>query len=291
VLGNDTRAWGEVAMKQIEPLWMLKYLPNMVASHISIALDARGPSNSVVMGDNSSLPAIIEGVELLQRGWADVAVVGATGSQMSETAVVYRDRQRLSSNYQDPQGACRPFDAHRDGTVVGEGAAAFVIETRRHAESRGAAVLAGILAHDLAFCGQQQQLPQRLARSISDTLQRAGVAPQQIGHVNANGTGVVDEDIMEAQGLSQILPECPVFAAKSYFGNLGPATGAVELACSLLAFQAGTLPATLNYQTPDPQCPVPVVAQNQPLDQPLALVLSQNPSGQLASLLLARDGA
>jgi 3-oxoacyl-[acyl-carrier-protein] synthase II len=285
-LGNDTRAWGEVAMREIEPLWMLKYLPNMVASHVSILLDAQGPSNTIVLGDNSSLPAIIEGVELLRRSWADVVVVGATGSQLVPTAVVYRDRTRLCPGHGEPAQAVRPFDARRQGTVCGEGAAALVIETRAHAVARGARIQAEILAGDRAFAPSPAQLPARLARSIQDTLQQAGVAAADVGHINANGTGVVDEDRLEAEGLAQILPNCPVFAPKSYFGNLGPATGACELICSLLALQHRELPATLNYQVADPACPVHVASHSQPLRQPLALAVNQNPTGQIATLLI-----
>ncbi len=285
-LGGDTKAWGEVAMKQIEPLWMLKYLPNMVASHISIAIDARGPSNSIVQGDNSSLLAIIEGIDLLQRGMADVAVVGATGSQMSETAMVYRGGERLSPNYQEPTKACRPFDAHRDGTVAGEGAAAFVIETRQHAEARGAKILGSVLGFDRAFAPLPSQMSARLSRSLQQTLEQSNLAAIEVGHVNANGSGVVCEDRSEAMAIRDVLGDCPVFAAKSYFGNLGPATGAVELAATLIALKQRTLPATLNYQTPDPECPVNVLAVNSPIENLNAMVINQSLTGQIASLLI-----
>lgn len=286
-LGGTTKAWGEIAMRQIEPLWMLKYLPNMVASHISIALDARGPSNSIVQGDNSSLLAIIEGIDVLQRGMADVAVVGATGSQMSETAMVYRGSERLSQNFANPTEACRPFDAARDGTVAGEGAAAMVIETRAHAEARGANILATVGGFDRAFCaGDSDQVCQRISKSLADTLRSSGVDPAEVGHVNANGTGVVSEDIREARAIQHVLADAPVFAPKSYFGNLGPATGAVELVGSLLSIANKKLPATLNYKTPDPACPVNVVAEAMPLDSKTFVAMNQSPTGQIATLLI-----
>lgn len=284
-LGNDVSSWGQVAPREIEPLWMLKYLPNMVASHISILLDAQGPSNTVVLGDNSSLPAMIEGIELLQRGWADVAIVGATSSQLSPTATVYRDRSRLAKRIDDPTRAVRPFDANRNGTVFGEGSAAFVVETLASAQARGAAILGRVIGSDRAWC-MPGQMSDRLARSVQDTLARAGVRSEDVGHINANGTGVIAEDRVEAHGLTRVLPDCPVFAAKSYFGLLGPATGAVEMACSLLAMRQGILPATLNYENPSQDCPLNVVAANTSIDAPLALVTNQSPTGQIATLLV-----
>lgn len=302
-LGNDPRAWGEVAMKHIEPLWMLKYLPNMVASHISIAIDARGPSNSIVQGDNSSLLAIIEGVDVLQRGWADIAVVGATGSQMSETAMVYRSSEKLSPNFQDPQAACRPFDRDRNGTVAGEGAAAFVIETRESAVRRGARVYASIRSFDRGFFPSPEHAIRRIASSIQQTLARGNRAggdtgpidtgPIDIGHINANGSGVVCQDRHEAQAIAQVFgaanPAVPVFAPKSYFGNVGPASGALELLASLLAIQHRTLPGTLNYQNPDPDCPVHVLRDPQSLENPHALVINHSCTGQVASLLITGE--
>ncbi|MDP1564237.1 MAG: beta-ketoacyl-[acyl-carrier-protein] synthase family protein [Pirellulaceae bacterium] len=285
-LGNDVSAWGQIAPREIEPLWMLKYLPNMVASHVSILLDAQGPSNTVVLGDNSSLPALIEGVELLQRGWADLVVVGATGSQLNPTASVYRDRSRLARQVDCPAAAVRPFDGQRSGTVFGEGAAAFVVETLASAQARGANILARILGSDRAFAATHDQMADRLARSIRDTLTQSGICEADVGHVNANGTGVVAEDRIEAQGLARVLPKCPVFAPKSYFGLLGPSTGAVELVCSLLALRHRVLPATLNYRTPDPHCPVAVSGENQSLAGRMALVVNQSPTGQIATVAI-----
>jgi 3-oxoacyl-[acyl-carrier-protein] synthase II len=304
-LGNDVAAWGEVALREIEPLWMLKYLPNMVASHLSILMDARGPSNSIVLGDNSSLPAIIEGVEWLRRGWVDRVVAGGTGSQMSPTATVYRDRTRLAPKMPDPTQVVRPFDKHHQGTVFGEGAAAVVLETRQAAQARGAQIWATIRGVDRAFAPTWQHLPNRLAHAIEATL-RQGAAdrnepwqperlPQRLGHLNANGTGVPMEDLAEAQGIRQAcggaIASCPVFAPKSYFGNLGPGTGAVELACSLLAMRYCTLPATLNFAEAPADAPLEVHAEPRPLHGEWALVMNQNPTGQIATLLLESEPA
>ena len=121
--------WGTAGLGEIEPLWMLKYLPNMVASHISIAIDARGPSNSICQGDASSLLSIIEAAELLRRGWADTAVAGGTGSNLQLFSMIYRGKDNYSRRVDKPAAASRPFDRNRDGEVAGEGAGAIVLET------------------------------------------------------------------------------------------------------------------------------------------------------------------
>ncbi len=113
--------WGEFAMRKIQPLWMLKYLPNMAASHISIANDARGHSNSICQGDASGLLALIEAAGVILRGSCDVVVTGGTGSAMELNSLLYRGIDRLSRRFDDPEKASRPFDKDRDGLVPGEG--------------------------------------------------------------------------------------------------------------------------------------------------------------------------
>ncbi len=123
---------------RLYPLWMLKNLPNMAACHVAIAIDARGPNNSIVSGDASGLLAMVEAIQVMQRGAADVMVVGASGTRVGLTGWVYRGDLNLSHRGDDPAAASRPFDLDRDGMVNGEGAAALVLETRAHALARGA---------------------------------------------------------------------------------------------------------------------------------------------------------
>ncbi len=134
----DYSRWGAAAMAEIFPLWMLKYLPNMLACHIGIAQDARGPSNSVVQGEVSSLAAVAEGVRIIQRGQADAVIAGGGGSRLHPTTMVRAAVLPSSHGGDDPAAACRPFDARRDGMVYGEGAAAVLLESPAHAAARGA---------------------------------------------------------------------------------------------------------------------------------------------------------
>ncbi len=147
----DYDRWGEIGIKEIQPLWMLKYLPNMAASHIAISIDARGPSNSICQGEASGLLALVEGADLILRGVADVVVTGGTGSQMEMSAMLTRGCHMLSQRIHDPEHACRPFDRDRDGMVNGEGAGALVLESAEHAKARGAVPLARLAGWSRSF--------------------------------------------------------------------------------------------------------------------------------------------
>jgi 3-oxoacyl-[acyl-carrier-protein] synthase II len=277
-------------MSDLYPLWMLKYLPNMVACHIAITEDARGPNNTITLDEVSSLLALIESVCYIQRGAADMMIAGGQGSRVNLTRILYRGDVHWSHRNEEPQRACRPFDAQRDGGVIGEGAGAFVVESRRHAEARGANVLARVLGFGRSFDrapGRHGAGVDGIRRAIDAALASAGLAPTDIGHVNAHGSGMVEEDRFEAQAIRTCLGDVPVTAPKSYFGCLGAGTGAVEMAASVLAITTGTVPATLNYEFPDPACPVNVVhGQPLPTAQRTALVLNQTETGQTAAVVL-----
>jgi len=175
--------------------------------------------------------------------------------------------------------------------VHGEGSAAFILENRQHAEARGAKILARILGHACTFEPRRrgQALRGRAIRTaIRGALQDAGLQPADIGHVNADGLSTQLDDELEAQAIRDTLGDVPVTAPKSYFGNLSAGTGAVEMAASVLGLQKGLVPPTLNYERPDPDCPVNVV-HGRPMENttPTALVLNQSRVGQSVAMILA----
>ncbi len=288
----DTALWGQRAFGELFPLWMLKFLPNMPACHIAIANDARGPNNSVLMSEASSLLALAEAVRLIERSLADVVISGGSGCRIHPMSWVCREENLMSQRRDDPQHALRPFDAQRDGTVFGEGSAAFVLESRQHAQARGRQVIARVVDYASAFEPPRKDAPVQgtaTRAAIRQVLARAGVTPAEIDHVNANGLGTVAADRAEAQAIRDELGDVPVTAPKSFFGNLGAATGAVEMMASVLAFVHGQIPITLNYDHPDPQCPVRVVhGEPKPSTKPYALLLNQAASGQSVAVLIAR---
>ncbi|MCB9874616.1 MAG: beta-ketoacyl-[acyl-carrier-protein] synthase family protein [Planctomycetaceae bacterium] len=289
----DPALWSEQAAKKNFPLWMLKYLPNMTACHIGIAYDARGPSNSITHGDVSSLLAIFEGVHVIRRGRADVMIVGGFGARLSITQLQYRGDANLSHRGDDPTAASRPFDASRDGMVNGDGAGAIVIERREHAERRGAKVLATVRGMGESFEARMTPKPPTgiaIRRSIAQSLTSASLTADSIGHVSAYGIATIPDDPLEAQAIRDCLGDVPVTALKSYFGNLGSGGGAVEAVASVLALQQNEVPRTLNYETPDPACPVNVIHGESLKDaKPVAMVLSQAGPGQAAAMILSRD--
>jgi 3-oxoacyl-[acyl-carrier-protein] synthase II len=198
----------------------------------------------------------------------------------------------LSHRNDDPEAASRPFELQRDGMVNGEGAAAVVIESRAHAEARGARPLARILSGGRSYESRLNGTPPSgdgLRRAVRAALAEADVSPQQLGHVNADGISSVEMDRVEAAALQSCLGDVPVTAVKSFFGNLGSGVGLVELAASLCALEQRQIPPTLNYQTPDPQCPLQVVRELTSCDSPLALTVNQSSSGQCVALLLQRS--
>ncbi len=285
-------AWGSRFQSDMYPLWMLKYLPNMVACHVGIAHDARGPNNTIVLGEVSSLLALTEAAHTISRGVADVMIAGGTGSRLYIAAGLFRGDSNLSHRADAPEAASRPFDADRDGMVNGEGAGAVMLESRAHAEARGAKILA-------RFAGSGQSCEPRLdgrpptgdalRRSIRRALEDAALPAEKIGHYNAHGLATIEDDRLEAQAVHDCLGGVPVTAIKSYFGNLGAGGGMCELVASVLGLELGEIPATINYQRPDPACPVQVIQEPLPVTTPTAMIANLSGTGQAAAVILRGD--
>jgi len=292
----DASLWPTRGAEATYPLGLLKVLPNMPACHVSIVRDARGPNNTIQQAEISSLLAVAEAARVLERGAADMMITGGTSSRLHVLDWVRSYMtDRLSRRACDPAAACRPFDALRDGTVRGEGAAALILESRHHAEARGAAILGQILGCGASYVPTHNGHPAAgasLHRAIQSALADADITARDVGHVNAHGLSTVEDDAAEASVLAELLPDVPVTAPKSYFGNLLAGTGAVELLASLLALARGRIPATLNYEEPDPACPIRVV-HGRPMDcaSPIALIVNMTSIGQAAALVLGGPGA
>jgi 3-oxoacyl-[acyl-carrier-protein] synthase II len=197
----------------------------------------------------------------------------------------------LSRRNDAPEKACRPFERDRDGLVLGEGAAVLVLEESGRARQRSADVLAEIVGFGAAFDNSVGgPTGAGLARAIAAALAEAEIGPADLDHVNAHGWGTIVEDAWEARGLGRAFGEAsvPVFAPKSYIGDLGSAASAAELVASLFAVEHGILPATLNHDEPDPECPVTVVREPRPVTKPYFLKVAITELGQCAALVLRR---
>jgi 3-oxoacyl-[acyl-carrier-protein] synthase II len=281
----DLQKWGEVGLPLIAPMWMLSHVPNMVSCHVSILQNAQGPCNTIVQSDLGALLALGEAYRAIVRDRADVFLAGGADTLVSPLNMArFCLFTPLSRRNDDPAHACRPFDRQRDGQVLGEGAGVLVVEELEHACRRGAAILAEVVGFASAFDGQRSGAG--LARVLRSSLAEARLNPGDLDHVNAHGLSTVPDDAWEAAALREAFgPGEPVFAPKSYFGNLGAGSGAVELAASLLALQHGELPATLNYDEPDPACPVAVSRIVQPAIRSSVLKISTTELGQCAAMV------
>ncbi|MEO0528992.1 MAG: beta-ketoacyl-[acyl-carrier-protein] synthase family protein [Planctomycetota bacterium] len=290
----DLIEWGASGMRQLFPLWMLKYLPNMAACHVGIRRQAFGPTNTISLGDVSSLLAIGEAAATIERGAADVMLAGGTSTKLDLTDLMFHGGAGLSRRSDDPAAACRPFDADRDGFVAAEGAAYFVLESRDHAERRGHAQRGGEAWGQLgAFSTRtepsiesRQPTGEAIRNATADALARSNVAADDLAMVKAHGSGRPETDAMEASALSEVVDAAPVTAPTSYVGSSGAACGALELALSLIGWRHGVVPATLNYSTPDPACAVNVANDHRPTDGEAMLALNYALTGQAVATVI-----
>lgn len=286
--------WALEGMPKMSPLWLLKYLPNMPASHLAIYNDLRGPNNSVTMREAASNVALGEAHQAIVRDWADVMIAGATGTRIHPLKIVHAIQQeQLACGNGDPAAASRPFDRSRVGMVLGEGAGAVVVEELGHARARGATIYGEVLASaSSAVAGRAMQAhrDQAMINVLAGVLRAAGVSPDDVGHLHAHGLSTQSCDVDEARAISTVFAgrkqPLPVVAAKSYFGNLGAGSGMVELAASLMAAYHGRLFTTLNYRTPDPECPVAVVTDPETPPGNCFINLNVTPQGQASAVLV-----
>lgn len=286
--------WGSKGLPNMEPLWLLKYLPNMPACHIGIFADARGPNNSITQDEASGNLVLGEASRNIMRDRADVMIAGTTGTRVHPVKSVHAFMwDELATSPEEPERRCRPFDLNRGGQVVGEGACSFILEEESHAQRRGATILGAVLGTGSSCVLDRQGRPsvrQALVNAIRAALHDAGLQPQDIGHINANGLGSKLGDVEEARAIQEIFGEdarkLPVTALKSYFGNAGSGCGTLELAGSLVGLLHGVVPATLNFETPDPECPLNVV-HGEPLEVSNHVVLKLNVTrmGQASALV------
>jgi 3-oxoacyl-[acyl-carrier-protein] synthase II len=267
--GFEFDKWGGTGLPKMEPLWLLRYLPNMPACHISISADARGPSNSLTMDDASGNNVLGEARRVLMRDHADVIIAGATGTTLHPIKTLHLALWRdLATTPSAPAERCRPFELNRSGRVVGEGACTFIMEDRAHAERRGAKIWGRLLGSGSSCVVNREGHPgtrTALANAMRLAIHDAGLSLDQIGHINAHGLATRETDIEEAKAILDVFgPELgrriPVTAPKSYMGNSGAGSGTLELAASLIGLHHGVVPRTLNYDVPDPECPLNIVA-------------------------------
>jgi 3-oxoacyl-[acyl-carrier-protein] synthase II len=249
---------------RVNPQSIPAIIPNMGAAWVSMELGTRGPLTSQCTACAASNMAVGEGMDAIRLGRADVVLAGGTEAGITEVGIAGFGAMRALSRRNDaPERASRPFDAGRDGFVMGEAGAIVVLESLEHAQARGAKVYAEIVGYGLSSDAQHVTEPdptgRHPARAIQMALDSAGVAAEEIDYVNAHGTSTPLGDASETRVIKLALGEekaykTPVSSTKGATGHCLGASGAIEAIACILAVRDGIVPPTINYEDPDPEC-------------------------------------
>jgi 3-oxoacyl-[acyl-carrier-protein] synthase II len=289
---------GRRGLSALFPLWILKLLPNMVAAHISMVLNAQGPNSTITTACSAGTQAVGEAFRLIARGDADIVLAGGADSRLDPLLLLaYTALGAISKAERPPQEVSRPFDGQRDGFVLGEGAGVLVLEELEQARRRGAIIYAEVLGLGSSFDAYAVTKPdpegRGAARAIGWGLQEARVDASEVDYINAHGTSTRLNDQMETVAVKRVFGEgaqaLPLSSIKSMVGHLIGAAGAVEAAALALTLHHGVLPPTINQTQPDPDCDLDYVP-NQARELPVRTALSTSFGfgGQNAALVMRR---
>jgi 3-oxoacyl-[acyl-carrier-protein] synthase II len=269
---------------RVSPFCVPMMIPNMATGLAAIALGAKGPSTAVATACAAGSNAIGDAFRLIQMGLADAMVCGGAESAITPLGVAgFASAKALSFRNDDPSTASRPFDAERDGFVIGEGSGVLVLESLEFARARGATVLAEIVGYGMSCDAHHITSPSPGglggAAAMRLALSDAGLNPEAVDYVNAHGTSTPANDANETAAIKSALGEhayrIPVSSTKSMTGHLLGGSGGIEAVAAVLAMEHGLVPPTINYQNPDPACDLDVVP-NQARERKLDVVLSNS---------------
>lgn len=250
----------EEGKNRVHPFVVPKLMNNAAASHVSMEWNLKGPSFTVATACASSNHAMGQAFHMIRSGMTKVMITGGSESMLCFGGVKAWEGLRVMS-----KDACRPFSANRNGMVQGEGAAVFVFEDYDHAKARGATMLAEVVGFAMTSDASDIVMPskQGAARAISGALKDAGLNRDQIGYINAHGTGTAANDKTECAAVADVFghhaDELMISSTKSMHGHLIGGTGAVELLACIMALRDGIIAPTIGYEEPDPECALDVV--------------------------------
>ncbi|MDR2763373.1 MAG: hypothetical protein LBB88_12280 [Planctomycetaceae bacterium] len=316
----DFRLWGKEGLSKMQPLWQLKYLPNMPASHIAILNNFHGPSNSITLREASVGAVVGESVSIIASGRTDVMIAGTTGGWLHPCKLISALRNEELSD-----AACCPFDLNRKGTTLGDGAAAIVLEEREHAKKRGVKIWCEIVAGSCKMKRDRQNTDYRRdvvrtvildvlkygalrrddfankkfvenienesASKINDEIREFAI--DRIGHINAHGLGSRESDKAEAMAINDVFglrtEPIPVVAAKGFWGNAGAGTGMFELIASILSLKMQKFFPSINHKISDPECPITIADPSKHSTGDSFIKIALNPHGHASALLVKSD--
>ena len=284
--------------RRVSPFTVPSMLANSASGQVAITLGARGPNLAPVLACATGNACIGEGFALIRRGAADVMVVGSSEAAFCDLSMAgFEIMGALSAHNDDPAGASRPFDAGRDGFVMGEGGGMLVLESLAHARARGASIHGEILGYGLTADAYHPTAPRGDGLGASEAMEaalaEAGIAPEAVDYINAHATSTTLGDMGETTAIKRVFGDhaykVAVSSTKSMMGHLLGAAGAVEAIICLRALQTGIIPPTINYETPDPACDLDCVPNEaRRADLRVALSNSFGFGGHNATLVMAR---
>lgn len=278
------RVLGSKGPGRVSPFFVPMMIANMAAGHISIAVGAKGINYTVITACASGTNSVGEAFKALQRDSADVIITGGTEAAITPMAMAgFASMKAMSTRNHEPEKASRPFDADRDGFVMGEGSGILVLETLEHAQNRGAKIYAEVVGYGCSADAYHITAPapngEGGARAMKLAIKDAGINPEEIDYINAHGTSTDLNDRYETLAIKTVFGDyaykVAISSTKSMTGHLLGAAGSVEIiACALTIFN-GIIPPTINLETPDPECDLDYVP-NEARKQNVNIALSNS---------------
>ena len=293
----DIRKWGKDGLELVTPLWLLKYLPNMLACHIGIIHDIQGPSNTITCAEAAGHLAIAEATDVINRGWADIALAGGAEAKVNPIVMIRQCllKRATSQSNDNPDAACRPFDAAATGSVFGEAAGMIVLENSEYATNRGAKIYA-----EIAGCGQSNNINpayehlepdgKGIQIAIEKAMAQANISAEDLDLIIPHAVGIASDDSAEAVAIEAALgktaEQIPVFPTKSMLSNTGAAAGALDIIAAICAMKDGKIPAAKNCDKKAENCNLNILQK--PIEKNIRYVLccSYTYGGQTAAIVL-----
>jgi len=295
----DIRKWGKEGLDLVTPLWLLKYLPNMLACHVGIIHDIQGPSNTITCAEASAHLAIAEAAQIIARGDSDIALAGGAEAKVNPILIIRQcllKRATIENNY-EPASACRPFDADAKGSIFGEAGGVVLLEGLEHAEKRGAKIYAEVVgfghSNNINSVYERVEPSGRGIRiAIEKAMTEAQIGPDDLDLVIPHGTGIPDDDLAEAKAieaaLGQAATKTPVWPTKSMLSNTGAASGAIDVIAAVCAMNNSRIPAAKNCDRKADGCNLNIVNQTVEKNIRYVLCCSYTFGGQTAAVVLKK---
>jgi 3-oxoacyl-[acyl-carrier-protein] synthase II len=281
---NQQQVLLEKGARRVSPFFIPSGIANMASGYVSIEFGFKGPNTCVVTACATGTHAIGDAFKIIQRGDADIMIAGGAESAITPLGIAgFANMKALSTRNDEPQKASRPFDAERDGFVMGEGAATIVLEELEHALARGADIYAEVVGYGMTGDAYHITAPCADAdgaiRVITMAMNDARVNPDEVDYINAHGTSTPLNDKVETLAIKEIFGErayqLKISSIKSMIGHLLGAAGAVEAVATVLTIKNGIIPPTINYEHPDPDCDLDYVP-NKAVEYPVKVAISNS---------------